>query len=409
MRSLFTLFCLMLSFTLIFTGCTSDGEPVDSAESQVAERTLCVESVATCTARQQGCHVDPATSQEQCYACDEKEMPNSDGACEVIPGVVHEYNFGQIDVEAGGEYNGVCQSWILNNPEELWVNAVEFSSQGYYHHSNWFFVPEGNHNYKDGNWYDCYNDGFEEITAALKGGVLYAQSTQVDREVQQFAEGVAIRIPPYSRVIAATHLLNYTPEDVTTELVMRLYTLPVETVKVKLTPFRLTYFPLDIPGNATSEFGGSCDIDGAFQSVDDKPLDLKLHYVLPHYHNLGHDFRVGIHGGERDGETLFELGAFTADPFGKVFDPPIDLKGAKGLDFSCTFLNTRDESVGWGIGDQEMCLLLGFAESTVAFDGSVQENEVLGPDADGVVQNTGSCNVSGFKFSQEKSGGKPPE
>ena len=405
----FFFFVQTMLIAALTVGCAGD-DGIDSSSDTGAPQGLpCVDILESCTAKQQGCSRAPNSLEENCVPCGEMEMPNAEGRCELIGGVMHEYDFGELTLEGGGEYNGVCQSWILNNPEELWVNAVEFSSQGYYHHSNWFFVPEGTHNYEDGNWYNCYNEGFEEITAALKGGVLFAQSTQVNREVQRFGEGVALRIPPYSRIIAATHLLNYTPDEVKTSLVMRLYSLPLETVKVKLTPFRLGYYPLDIPANATSEFGGTCDIDEAFMGVEDKPLDMKLHYVLPHYHNLGHDFRLGIHGGDRDGETLFELGAFTADPFGKVFDPPIDLTGAKGLEFSCTFLNPRDESVGWGIGDQEMCLMLGFAESTIAFDGSVQENNVVGPDTDGVIQNTGTCNVAGFKFSQQKSGGKPTE
>lgn len=385
-------------------GANTTGEQTDVATNQ---HMPCIEGREMCAEKQQGCRQDPTTFEETCFPCAEMEMPDESGACVRIDGTMLEHDFGSLTIEGGGEYNGVCQSWILNNPEELWVNAVEFSSQGFYHHSNWFFVPEGNHDYKDGNWYDCYNDGFEEITAALKGGVLFAQSTQVNREVQRFGKGVALRIPPYSRIIAATHLLNYTPNEVTTRLIMRLYTLDKGELEVKLTPFRLGYYPLDIPPNATSEFRTECNIDDAFLSADDKNLDMKVHYVLPHYHSLGADFRLGIHGGERDNETLFSLGAFGGDPFGKVFDPPVDLTGAKGLEFSCTFSNPRDEAVGWGIGDQEMCLMLGFAESTVAFDGSVQETTLLGPDENGIVQHAGPCNVTGFKFSQNKSGGIP--
>jgi hypothetical protein len=417
LRSSTHLLSLLLTLTCLTLGCQEEGStsdatqpPNNDASGDVAVAIVpCIQSVQACGEKQQGCAVNATTGEEECQPCQDTEMPDAEGICEPIAGTMHAYDFGELTLEGGGEYNGVCQSWILNNSEELWVNAVEFSSQGFYHHSNWFFIPEGTHDYKDGNWYDCYNEGFEEITTALKGGVLFAQSTQVNREVQRFGEGVALRIPPYARIIAATHLLNYTPDEVTTSLTLRLYTLATDKVKVKLTPFRLSYFPLDIPPKATSEFAASCDIDAAFQNAGKKPLDMKLHYVLPHYHTLGHNFRIGINGGERDGETLYELGTFTADPFGKVFDPPIDLAGAKGLDFSCTFLNPRDEAVGWGIGDQEMCLMLGFAESTIAFDASVQENEVVGPDADGVVQNTGSCGVAGFPFSQQKPGGTPPE
>jgi hypothetical protein len=394
---------LALSVFLVVWAC--GGEITEPGPTEVA----CTDSIQICAQKQQACVADGATLEERCEPCADKELPNAEGACEPIGGEMQEHNFGEIILEAGAEHDGVCQSWILGNETELWVNAVEFSSQGFYHHSNWFFIQEGIHDYKDGTWFDCYDEGFQEVTTALKGGVLYAQSTQVDREVQSFADGAAVRIPPYSRVIAATHLLNYTPEEVTTSLTLRLYTIALEDVKVKLTPFRLTYFGLDIPAKSTAEFGSDCDLETMFQAVDDKALDIKLHYVLPHYHGLGHGFRLGIYGGDRDGETLYELGTFTSDPFGKLFDPPVDLTGATGLSFSCTYLNPWDKDVGWGIGDQEMCVMLGFAESTVAFDASVQEGESLGPDSDGIIQNTGECNAAGFKFSQEKPGGVPAE
>jgi hypothetical protein len=37
---------------------------------------------------------------------------------------------------------------------------------------------------------------------------LFALSTQSHEETQQLPEGSAIRIPPYSRIIGASHLLN---------------------------------------------------------------------------------------------------------------------------------------------------------------------------------------------------------
>jgi len=52
----------------------------------------------------------------------------------------------------GEEVLGLCQSWTLNNPEELWVNAVELGQDVASHHSNWTFVPDNLYKGEDGVW-----------------------------------------------------------------------------------------------------------------------------------------------------------------------------------------------------------------------------------------------------------------
>jgi hypothetical protein len=413
-RTLF-LSCCAVS---ILIACTEN--PIDSSKDIVEDTALsavelenkraelCQDLKATCLDKKQACQLDESGTDAQCSPCPQGNAPDEvTGGCITIEGTRYGNHFGTVTLKPGEELNGLCQSFALNNETELWVNAVEFITEGYYHHSNWFFVPEGKHEYQDGTWYDCYDNGFQEITAALLGGVLFAQSTQVNQELQRFPEGVAVRIPPYSRIIGATHLLNYQPEEVKTELIMNVYAIPAEEVTVKLSPFRLTYYPLDIPAKSVSEFTATCDLKKLFQETVSSDVDLKLYYIMPHYHDLGHDFRLSVSGGPDDGKMLFDLGGFGSDPFGKAFDPPIDLSEATGLTFTCGYNNPRDVSVGWGIGDQEMCVMLGFAASPIAFDVSVEKNEVLGPDENGIVQNTGACTGMGFFFSQNKAGGTP--
>src|SRR5690606_26568780 len=53
------------------------------------------------------------------------------------------------------------------------------------------------------------------------------------------------------------------------------------------------------------------------------------------------------------------------------FDPPLDLSGVTAMRYTCGYDNWRDVNVGWGIGDQEMCVMLGLSESKVLFDATV--------------------------------------
>src|SRR5262249_8511450 len=59
------------------------------------------------------------------------------------------------------------------------------------------------------------------------------------------------------------------------------------------------------------------------------------------------------------------------EPSGKAYDPPIDLSGATGLRFGCEYDNPRNEEVRWGFGDQEMCEGLGFVDSKVQFESTI--------------------------------------
>ncbi len=318
------------------------------------------------------------------------------------------HEFDTVALAPGVEHNGWCQSWNLNNPEALYINSVKLDTDGGYHHSNWFFVPEGKHDYPSGLWKKCYSNGFSEVDAALMGGVLFAQSTQVDGETQQFPPGVAVRIPPWSRIIGATHLLNPSVDPLETGLRMTLQPLPEAEVEVVLTPFRLSYLDLFIPPKSNADFTAECLFRQTYENVAEVPLDMKLYWVLPHYHVLGNGFRLELAGGERDGELIFQSEPWAPEPFGKVFETPFDVSGADGFRFTCSYYNTFDKVIEWGIGDDEMCVMLGFAESRLAFDMSVIEGELEKVD-DTTYASTGPCVIAPIPYELDKEGGLPPE
>jgi len=64
-------------------------------------------------------------------------------------------------------------------------------------------------------------------------------------------------------------------------------------------------------------------------------------------------------------------------------------------------------NVKWGFGDQEMCELLGFADTLVAFESSV---DTATPDGNaGSMQLfTGPCSTIAFKWNNDKPGGPGP-
>ncbi len=233
------------------------------------------------------------------------------------------HSFGDITLNPNQEIASQCVAWSLNNDEPIYVNQVTLSNGGAFHHSNWFVVPETLYPGPDG-FFRCGDRGFDELASAVNGTVIFAQSTQSLAETQALARGAVIKIPPRHKIVAGVHMLNLQNRAHTTNLRMSLGLVHPSDVAVVLAPFRLTYRTLDIPAQSEARFVTDCDLSELFEGVVKRPLDLKLYWVLPHYHELGNFFSVEIIGGPNDGEVIHSLDTFNAEPNGKALDPPLD-------------------------------------------------------------------------------------
>jgi hypothetical protein len=355
-----------------------------------------------------GCRVDQMACQMQasiasCVPCTAGTYAAESGLCEAIGGTPLSHSFPDNTTPAGGELRGLCRSWTLDNAEELWINAFELEQDELSHHSNWTFVPDDDFDGPDGIW-KCSDRNYSQLSAALSGGVIYAQSTQADHEVQKFPGGVAVRIPPFSRIISDIHTLNTTANEVIGNVKITLYGIDVGAVDVKLVPFHVSYEELDIPPQSTSRFSGECEIDSVFQSTAGSPFVGQVYYMLPHTHALGTRMFVEAFGGPDGDVSLVDVSGFNGEARGRNYDPPLDLSGHKGLRFGCEFYNPRAESVHWGFDDQEMCEALGFASSPLAFESRISEAKPDGEE-DGILKFTGDCNTAAFPWDHEKAGG----
>jgi len=370
-----------------------------SADAAVPTGKPCATGGPACLKNQQICVSDG--SREACASCPDGRYAKDSTTCAKIPGTMVHHNFGVYALAAGAEVNSLCQSWSLNNDTEIWVNGVELKTNGGYHHSNWLFAPDTKYAGPDGAW-PCADRGYSELQTAVAGGVIFAQSTQAKHQVQKLQDGAAVKLPPHAMIVGGTHLLNTGAEAIDTTLELSLYELDVKDVSVPLAPFRLTYSDLTIPPRATSEFSGACDFSAAVPNGTPGDLDMDLYYVMPHYHSLGHSFHLGVYGGARDGTDIYDLGAFDGEAHGAPIDPPLSMRGSQGFRFSCGFENPRDKQVGWGIGDQEMCVMLAFARSDYVFDATVATGAATSQKKDGTFQYSGACALLALEFARGK-------
>src|SRR5687768_9344391 len=163
-----------------------------------------------------------------------------------------EREFTGIQVAPGTESTGLCAAWRLDNQRPIYVNQVDMQAGAGWHHSNWFFVPEGTFSQDDGVW-ECAGE-FDGLSAALAGGALFAQSTQSTAATQAFQPGAALELPPHSVVVGELHIINVTEAELETDFGLALTGLPEDEVVTRLRPLAFDFHQLAIPAQQRSRF-----------------------------------------------------------------------------------------------------------------------------------------------------------
>jgi len=198
-----------------------------------------------------------------------------------------QFDFGPFALAPSQEITDDCVQGTLHNDDYVNVNAVELTTATGFHHSNWFWVPENKFSDATDGIFDCSAAGFNEGVAAIYGGVVFAQSTQATHEIQSFAPGVVVRIPPHSKIIAGVHLLNASDNQLSVPLELKLTPIPDAEVTTTLAGISFENHALALPPMANSSFTQECDIDPLYQQQVGVDPNFNIYYALGHYHTLG--------------------------------------------------------------------------------------------------------------------------
>jgi hypothetical protein len=286
--------------------------------------------------------------------------------------------FGPFDLAPGQEISDQCVQITLNNTTDLYINSVELTTGPGFHHSNWFFVPERTFAGEDGT-YTCKDRDFSEAVAAVFGGVLFAQSTQSPHEIQQFPDGVIIKVPAKSKIVSQIHLLNPTdgPLDIKPEI--RLVPIAESAVTTTLAGVMLENHAIALPPSMQSKFTvDGCDIATRHEALFGREPDFKIYYALAHYHKLGTALSIEAVKADGTASLIYSTESRVGDTLGGPIDPAFDMTGYTKLRFSCSYYNPTQSTVRWGIGDQEMCVFLAFSDSTYNWAGGVLDEDPPG-------------------------------
>jgi hypothetical protein len=257
------------------------------------------------------------------------------------------------------------------------VNAAVLSTEPGLHHGNITTRPKSGDGVRPCD--EQTLDSNEGLDIASGGSVLFGSSTQLTgEEWRRFPSDMAYRIKDGYEIIARMHYLNTTPAVITVSPRYEWFTIPEAEVKRELGPIFWAISGWEIPPKTEFTVAADCQFYKPMQIVE----------AMPHMHKLGVHFGANIVGGPNDGEVFLDEKGYDPDGAIRLFEPPVDLEGSDGVHFSCTWNNTFDKTIVEGIGDNEMCMLFGYAYPAAnAFSAFATDTgqcvELLAPDPSG--------------------------
>lgn len=192
-----------------------------------------------------------------------------------------------------------------------------------------------------------------EASDILSGGsVLFGSTTQFEgTEWRTFPDGMGYPIGDDWEIVLRMHYLNPTTEPLTLAPKYEWFTIDESEVTHLLGPFVWRYGEFEIPPHSELTVHADCPIPAPTFIVD----------MMPHMHKLATRFYAGFFGGPKDGELFLDTPGFNPDGLIRSYEPALDLTGAAGFSFGCTWNNTLDKPIVEGVGDNEMCMLFGYA------------------------------------------------
>jgi hypothetical protein len=320
------------ALVLVACGAGSDDgseAPLTSAHGTAPRRQPPANVVGSFTIDVPAFHLEPGDEKMPCYIfpLDIKGSSRIVGGAKLVVG--------------RGMHHGNITTRKLRGPREAGVN--EKSGEGFR---------------------ECPKEATEDAVGAEAadiiggGAVLFGSSTQFSgEEWQSFPEGIGYRLKDGYEIVARMHYLNATGAPLDVKPKYEWYTIDEAKLTHEVAPFAWVYQNFTIPPKSEHTVNSA-------PCVFTTPMNVVM--VLPHMHKLGTGFRASFSGGPKDGERFLESRGY--DPDNGVmtqFSPAVDLSqggvDGAGATFSCAWRNTLDKQVVWGIGDDEMCMMYGYA------------------------------------------------
>ncbi len=226
------------------------------------------------------------------------------------------------------------------------VNWVEFQQNPGMHHmtlSTLGIGVQGEMEYGDRPCEEIYGD------ASLMENQVMFFGSQGGEGLQEMRlpTGIAAQMPPTMDVIHEIHFVNVTEDPIELYSRVNAYTISDAEVDEGIWGGQVRDETIEIPANSEATEWTRCEMN----------RDVDVLFLASHTHRRGIDFSVRLWDGVESGEVFYSNDDWH-DPKIVQYDPPLVIPAGQGFEYSCTWRNTDDFAVTYGLtAEDEMCNL----------------------------------------------------
>lgn len=222
------------------------------------------------------------------------------------------------------------------------VNWMEFVQTPNLHHMTLSTPSLTGHPFEPG-MYDC-NDLYAEM---LSDQIMFYGNQGFAEGEMHLPEGVAATFPTGVDVLHEVHYVNPTDQEIDLYSIVNAYTIPSDEVTSGIWGGQVRDEHIEIPAAAEHTEWSRCVMNE----------DVDVIFLASHTHELGIDFTIKPFDGTTVGEAFYSNNDWH-DPKIVQYDPPLHIPAGSGFEWSCTWRNTHDTPVTYGLTSKdEMCNL----------------------------------------------------
>lgn len=286
----------------------------------------------------------------------EEDTPNSIPDNQNPLGVSVKLNIEPFEVKPGTERQ-VCKHINLPSDVEVDVVRIHSSMAGTSHHFNLYKVIDGTAfdvvTGKQATVHDC-----SPASEQLSGDAAYIFGAATPERIFDTPKGVAFHLFPGQKLILEQHVINYTAKTVEGGVDLELFfAAPEATIEHHADILWLANWGFFLPPFSEISDTALCKM----------PYDVEIIGVMSHFHELGTQFVV--EAWTPKGTTQIYEDDDWAHPKFEQYSPPVSLNKGDGIQWTCTWNNTKSKLVMPGKNStDEMCITfaLGYPKNTLS-------------------------------------------
>ncbi len=236
----------------------------------------------------------------------------------------------------------VCSVYDAPNTAYAAVNRVEYLQNEGTHHMTLSTVALSGHVLEPG-MYDC-NDLYGNASL-MEDQVMFFGNQGAGEGEMQLPAGTVANLPPNLQVIHEVHYVNPTDQPVELFSYVNGWTIPSDEVTEMIWGGQVRDETISIPAGSEVTEWTRCVMNE----------DVEVIFLASHTHKLGKRFTIAPFDGSSTGDLIFDNDDWH-DPKITQFDPPLVVPAGQGFEYACTWANTTDAEINYGLtADDEMC------------------------------------------------------